>query len=85
MSCTQLRFSILAASTLGWALHGNIPLDYSRYEALYEDGSYWIVEQMHGGNTGVENGTLEIDDAKGCTVWFKHKLSGSAFIELDRQ
>lgn len=87
MPCTKLRFALLAAYTLGWALHGNIPLDYSRSEVVYEDvlqdGYHWVVEQMPGGNTGIENGTLEIDDAKGCTVWFKHNLSGPILIEYE--
>ena len=48
-----------------------------------QDGYHWVVEQMPGGNVGIENGTLEIDDAKGCTVWFKHKLSGPIMIEYE--
>ena len=52
------------------------------YEDVLQDGYHWVVEQMPGGNTGVENGTLEID-AKGCTVWFKHKLSGPIMIEYE--
>ena len=68
MPWTQLRFALLAAYTLDWALHGNMPLDNSRSGAVYEevlqDGYHWVVEQMPGGNVGIENGTLEIDDAK---------------------
>ena len=43
----------------------------------------WGVEQIPGGNTGKENGTLEIDDAKRCTVRFIHKLSGPSMIEYE--
>ena len=68
MPWTQLRFALLAAYTLDWASHGSIPLDNSRsgvgYEKVLQDGYHWVDEQMPGGNAGIENGTLEIDDAK---------------------
>ncbi|MEM8954840.1 MAG: DUF6250 domain-containing protein [Verrucomicrobiota bacterium] len=55
---------------------------------LYEDDfagdlSQWVVEQMPGGTTEVRDGRLEIDDAKGCTVWFREKLSGPLLIEFE--
>jgi hypothetical protein len=57
-------------------------------ELLYKDDfsgdlSQWVVEQAKGGSTEIVNGHLDINDAKGCTVWFKHKLSGSIVIEYD--
>ena len=55
---------------------------------LYEDDfgadlSQWVVEQANGGATALKNGQLDIDDAKGCTVWFKEKLAGSVMIEYE--
>ncbi len=60
---------------------------FSRGKILYQntldDTSHWVVEQMTGGSASVKNGILEIDDAKGCTVWFKEKLHGPIIIEYE--
>ncbi len=55
---------------------------------LYQDNfegdlSNWVVEQMPGGSVHVNNGKLEIEDAKGCTVWFRKKLEGPVMIEYE--
>lgn len=67
--------------------HAEVELTYSRGELLYQnsldDSSNWVIEQMPGGSTTIENGVLEINDAKGCTVWFKEKLSGPIIIEYE--
>ena len=47
------------------------------------DLSNWVVEQMPGGTVKVVDGKLEIEDAKGCTVWLKNKLTGSVMIEYE--
>ena len=47
------------------------------------DLSDWLVEQMPGGSVRVRDGKLEIDDAKGCTVWFREKLNGPIMIEYE--
>jgi len=47
------------------------------------DLSDWLVEQMPGGSVRVSGGKLEIEDAKGCTVWFREKLEGSVLIEYE--
>ena len=47
------------------------------------DLSQWVVEQGPGGTTSIKEGMLDIEDAKGCTVWFKEKLSGPIMIEYD--
>jgi len=47
------------------------------------DLSQWVVEQMPGGTARVIDGKLDIDDAGGCTVWFKQKMGGSVLIEFD--
>lgn len=43
----------------------------------------WIIEQQPGGKVGFANNTIEITDAKGCTLWLKHKLSGAIKIEYN--
>ena len=43
----------------------------------------WIIEQQPGGKVEFKNNSIEITDAKGCTLWLKHKLSGPIKIEYD--
>jgi hypothetical protein len=57
-------------------------------EVLYEDDfsgdlGQWVPEQQPGGTVEVANGVLEIDDAKGCTTWFRPRLSGPLMIEYE--
>jgi hypothetical protein len=57
-------------------------------EVIYQDDfegdlSNWVVEQMPGGSVRANSGKLEIDDAKGCTVWFREKLKGPVMIEYE--
>ena len=57
----------------------NEPLHQDNFDG---DLSRWIIEQAPGGTTSLKDGQLEIDDAKGCTVWFKEKLAGPITIEF---
>jgi len=43
----------------------------------------WAVEQMPGGTVTVRNGTLVIEDAAGCTVWFREKLTAPIEINYE--
>ena len=43
----------------------------------------WVVEQQPGGILEFNNNSMEITDASGCTVWFKHQLKGAVKIEYD--
>lgn len=43
-------------------------------ETFTEALSEWVVEQQPGGRVFVQDGTLVIDDKKGCTVWYKKEL-----------
>ncbi|MCP5537877.1 MAG: metallophosphoesterase [Akkermansiaceae bacterium] len=57
-------------------------------EPIYSDDfdgdlSQWQIEQMPGGKTRINKGKLEINDAAGCTIWFKKELSGPVLIEYD--
>ena len=80
---------LLAAFLLSCSAHvlSQVELVFSQGEILYQDtlddASHWVVEQMPGGSASVKDGILEIDDAKGCTVWFKEKLSGPILIEYE--
>jgi hypothetical protein len=42
--------------------------------------SQWVVEQQPGGNVTVRDGKLVIEDAGGCTVWFRSKLEAPVVI-----
>jgi len=47
------------------------------------DLSRWCVEQMPGGTVTSEDGALAIDDAGGCTVWYREKLVAPVEISYD--
>ena len=42
-----------------------------------------LLSKHQGGLTKTNDGKLEITDAKGCTVWFKHRLSGPTMIKYE--
>lgn len=43
----------------------------------------WAVEQMPGGTVTTHDGALVIEDAAGCTVWFREKLTAPVVIDYD--
>ena len=53
------------------------------YNSNHLTKSDWVVEQQPGGTVTFNNNVLEIIDAKGCTVWFKHALEGNVSISYD--
>lgn len=53
------------------------------YDDTIMNRDNWVVEQQPGGSVVFENKQIEIVDALGCTVWFKHKLAGAIKIEYD--
>ena len=59
------------------------PLDKNNFDKSYLSESNWIIEQQAGGKVVFTKNTMEITDAKGCTVWFKHKLQAPITIEYD--
>ena len=67
---------------------GGTTVDAGPRKLIYQDDfdhdlSQWVIEQVPGGTTRLVNGRLEIDDAAGCTVWFKPKLSGPVEIDYE--
>jgi hypothetical protein len=53
------------------------------YSDVLNNDTNWFIEQQPNGSVNVENGKMEIIDARGCTVWFKNKLEGNLKIEYD--
>jgi hypothetical protein len=43
----------------------------------------WVVEQMPGGTVVLKDGALVIEDAGGCTVWFRQKLVAPVVISYE--
>lgn len=43
----------------------------------------WVVEQMPGGRVSIKAGTMEIEDAAGCTVWWREKLTAPVVITYE--
>lgn len=47
------------------------------------DQGLWKVEQMPGGKVTIGAGALEIEDADGCTVWWREKLRAPVVISYE--
>ena len=47
------------------------------------DLRHWAVEQMPGGTVAVQAGALVIDDAAGCSVWFRERLTAPVEISYE--
>jgi len=47
------------------------------------DRGRWVVEQMPGGRCVIGGGVLTIDDAAGCTVWWREQLSAPVVITYE--
>jgi hypothetical protein len=78
----RLRFA-LALLAAGVAARVSAA-DAVRYQDEFEgDLSQWVVEEMPGGSVTVHDGTLDIQTAKGVTVWFRRPLTAPVTIEYD--
>lgn len=77
-----LRLTILALAIVT-ATADEAKIELLHHDSFDGDLTQWKVEQMPGGSVRVQNGQLEINDNKGCTVWFKNKLTGSVSIEFE--
>jgi len=49
----------------------------------FADTSRWLVEQRPGGWVTVRDGVLVVDDAGGCTVWFRPELTAPVIITYE--
>lgn len=47
------------------------------------DHGRWVVEQMPGGKVTIGGGALIIEDAAGCTVWWREKLTAPVVISYE--
>lgn len=72
-----IRWLVLLLSIAGCAYAGERVV----HADAFADGlARWSVEQMPGGRVFVANGRLAIEDAAGCTVWFREKLRAPVTI-----
>lgn len=53
------------------------------YENAVGDSENWVVEQQPNGNVIFANQSIEVIDAKGCTIWFKNKIQAPVKISYD--
>ena len=58
-------------------------LDKINFDKTFLTTKDWIIERQAGGKVEFSNNIMEITDAKGCAVWFKHKLTAPIQIEYD--
>jgi hypothetical protein len=49
----------------------------------FSDAFRWLVEQRPGGTVSAQHGALVIDDAGGCTVWFRPELTAPVIIAYE--
>jgi hypothetical protein len=80
--------SLAAGLALSACASMDAPTPVAKGELVYSDDfdrdlSAWVVEQAPDSTTRLIDGKLDIDDDKGCTVWFKERLSGPLVIEYD--
>ncbi|MFD1616303.1 DUF6250 domain-containing protein [Gelatiniphilus marinus] len=64
----NIQFCILFFLALGCKGNGII------YRNALASSDNWVVEQQSNGQTIFKNKSIEVIDAKGCTIWFKNKL-----------
>jgi len=60
---------------------------YESGELLYQDDftdpTHWVVEQQPDGRVSFQEDKLVIQDAGGCTVWFRQELTAPVIITYD--
>lgn len=76
------RFLCTLSALLAFAAAGCTRVFHAAPPAT-SDLSHWTVEQMPGGAVTVRGDTLVIEDAEGCTVWFKPPLTAPVEISYD--
>lgn len=59
------------------------PLTRAANPATAADLSRWSVEQMPGGRVGAQGDAMVIEDAGGCTVWYRERLTAPVEITYE--
>lgn len=49
----------------------------------FSDPTHWLVEQRPGGSVAFHDGDMEIEDAGGCTVWYRQELTAPVIITYE--
>lgn len=53
------------------------------HDDFASDRGQWAVEQMPGGQVTIKDGAMVIDDAGGCTAWWREKLTVPVVITYE--
>jgi hypothetical protein len=81
------RWFAAAAGLVGGcasAVSSASPVERLLYAETFDrDLAQWVVEQQPGGTVVVRDGALHIDDAAGCTVWFRPRLAAPVVIRYE--
>lgn len=80
---TKFKNSILISTLMLFCFACQNKSSKLLYSDAFNSIDNWVVEQQPSGTTMIKDDVLEIVDAKGCTVWFKNKLSGRIKIAYD--
>ncbi len=81
MTITSSRQSFFLCTALTVA--GCTATNETAHQGFTGDLRAWKVEQMPGGTVTMPGGALVIEDADGCTVWFREKLTAPVEISYD--
>lgn len=68
---------------LGLLAFGCATTDPVRSDRFRAGLAAWAVEQMPGGTVTMRDGALVVEDAAGCCVWYREKLTAPVVIEYD--
>jgi Farnesoic acid 0-methyl transferase. len=74
---------MLARLTLSLLLAASVSLAAAKPDAPTADLSHWVIEQQPGGTVTVRDGALIIEDAAGCTAWFREKITAPVEITYE--
>jgi len=75
--------AVLALLVSSGVFAADRPADPANPDALAAGLGAWAIEQMPGGTVAWRDGALEIEDAAGCTAWYREKLTAPIEIDYD--
>ncbi len=79
----RMRYSTMLLSCAALLVTGCRSDAVSQSDKGFPDMSQWVVEQMPGGRVYKQGDALVIEDAAGCSVWLKEKLTAPVEISYD--